>query len=186
LPGGRSTAANGISPWGQVVGASDDASSLPHAVVWERRTPRDLGTLPGGLQSSAFGINGRGQVVGFSTTATDGDHAVLWNRRGIVDLGALPGGRGGVAFAVNNSGVVVGVSDSRSGIPGSLPASRAALWAQGVIVNLGTLPGAVAAEGPANSDARSINDRGQIVGESHSASGEVHAVLWTPEHHPKH
>ena len=91
-----------------------------------------------------------------------------------------------MAFAVNNWGIAVGVSDSPSGIPGSPSESRAVLWAQGAVVNLGTLPGAVASVGPPNSDARSINDRGQIVGESHSASGEVHAVLWTAEHHHTH
>ena len=91
-----------------------------------------------------------------------------------------------MAFAINNFGIAVGVSDSPSGIPGSLSESRAVLWAQDAIVNLGTLPGALSAVGPPNSSAMGINDRGQIAGESNSASGEVHAVLWTPEHHPKH
>jgi probable HAF family extracellular repeat protein len=40
------------------------------------------------------------------------------------------------------------------------------------ITNLGTLPG------ESNSVANGINDKGQIVGDSSTASGSIHAFLW--------
>src|SRR6266545_2475214 len=50
-------------------------------------------------------------------------------------------------------------------------AQPAAASAQLPIIDLGALGGTF-------SDARAINERGQVVGESTTASGEVHAFLW--------
>jgi probable HAF family extracellular repeat protein len=49
---------------------------------------------------------------------------------------------------------------------------RALLWTGTSVLDLGTLPGG------AFSDARAINNRGDIVGSSGTATGSVHAVLW--------
>jgi probable HAF family extracellular repeat protein len=55
----------------------------------------------------------------------------------------------------------------------SEPAKAAPPPAQYSITDLGTLPGRDI------SVATAINNRGQVVGESVTASGEPHAVLWT-------
>ncbi len=50
--------------------------------------------------------------------------------------------------------------------------THAFLWEGGQMTDLGTLGGYF-------SVAQAINDRGQVVGSSHTASGENHAVLWS-------
>ncbi len=57
---------------------------------------------------------------------------------------------------------------------GAQPASgRQAADGQYSITDLGTLPGG------GDSYAHDINNRGQVVGYSYTASGEQHAVLWS-------
>ena len=84
----------------------------------------------------------------------------------ITDLGTL-GGVYNHPTAINDRGQVVGSS--------YLTASEerhAVLWEGGKITDLGTLPSGDF------SFAFGINNRGQVVGLSNSASGEAHAVLW--------
>jgi probable HAF family extracellular repeat protein len=78
----------------------------------------------------------------------------------VTDLGGLSGSRFANVSAINNLGQVVGTS-----------ANHAFLWENGAMTDLGTLGGTLSA-------ANAINDRGQIVGESTTASGEKHAFLW--------
>jgi probable HAF family extracellular repeat protein len=51
--------------------------------------------------------------------------------------------------------------------------THAFLWEKGKMTDLGTLPGGD------YGIAGSINDRGQVVGLSKTASGEFHAFLWS-------
>lgn len=138
--GGRSSAAEGISDRGVVIGNSDVASRSTHAFVWENGAMRDLGTL-GGPSSSVAGaegdcyavgassVDGRGEVVGWSALALEGgqgkdvaQHAFLWNAGKVRDLGML-GGMNSCAVAINASGVLIGKSQTRS--------SRATAWPYG-------------------------------------------------------
>lgn len=79
----------------------------------------------------------------------------------------------GDARGVNDDGTVVGNSGIRildaAGNPIGI-AIHAVRWRDGA-VDLGTLPGGE------NSDANAINDRGEIVGNSDTASGASHAFL---------
>ncbi len=78
----------------------------------------------------------------------------------ITDLGGLSGSPSANVSGINNLGQVVGTS-----------ANHAFLWENGTMTDLGTLGGSL-------SVANAINDRGQVVGESTTASGEKHAFLW--------
>jgi probable HAF family extracellular repeat protein len=137
-----------------------------HVFLWEKGTMRDLGTL-GGTFSGAAALNEAGQVAGGSTIAGDvANHPFLWDGGVMQDLGTL-GGRNGAAFAMNQSGDVVGRAD----VPGS-KSHHGFLWANGVMTDLGTL------SGQACSTARSVNARGQIVGDGGKCGVGGHGFLW--------
>src|SRR5262249_16706254 len=124
-------------------------------------------------QSFATGINNLGQVVGYATTATGDGHAFIATDGVMTDLGFGVAGQ----LAINDYGQVVG----RRGTPPAVPF----LYSDGVMTNLND-------QLPPNSgwiltDARGINDAGQIVGygsiiiQSHY---ETHACLLTPTDGP--
>lgn len=80
----------------------------------------------------------------------------------VTDLGTLGGAS--EAFAISENGKVAGMYT-----PGSY--EQAFLWEDGVMQGLGTLGGA-------RSQARGVNDAGQVVGYSLKSSGYNHAFLW--------
>jgi len=140
-------------------------------------TVTDLGTLPGGTKSEAFGINDAGVVVGYSTApngSTSGyaERPFRWTAGGgMEELGFLSseiGWDGGRANAINASGQIAGWTYAPTRW------QRATLWtATGGPYDLGALTSA------GNSLATAMNDVGQVVGGSASATG-FHAFLWTP------
>lgn len=178
--GGTYSWAVAISDDGQVVGASTTSSAFqPHAFSWTKEEGMiDLGTL-GGASSSALAVNSSGQVVGHSLTASGERHAFIWTAAsGMVDLGTLGGNRS-FAVALNENGQVAGVSTTATGD------DHAFLWTStGGMTDIGTLGGAFSRIGwtwfsasgtPAGP---ALNDSGQVVGWSETATGEVHAFLW--------
>jgi probable HAF family extracellular repeat protein len=85
----------------------------------------------------------------------------------MTDLGTM-GGIASGALAINERGQVV-VTYDRSG------ANRLFLWEAGKSTDLGTLGGSFSG---ASAGRGIINERGQVVGQSETAAGESHAVLW--------
>lgn len=178
LTGGSFSMGTALNDLGQVVGSSGINAFGPmfqeftQGFLWENGSMRSLGALycPCSFNrrygtSAAFGIDGQGQVVGDSETlrGTVFRHAFLWRNGAMQDIG---GGGGSfsisAAYGINMLSQVVGVFDT-----------RAFLWETGVHQDLGTLPD------HASSTARAINEPGQIVGESVSATGlESRAFLW--------
>ena len=169
----------GINDHGQVVGVempSGERGYYPFLWTMEGGIV-ELSTL-GGNQALASRINNYGQIVGWSTISgyvwPDGSHATIWTEDGeIKDLGVLSGDPQGNSMArdINDQGQVVGQTDID---PRPLFTWHAFLWtAESGMVDLGTLGGDY-------SEARAINELGQIVGRSATVDGEEHAFLITP------
>ncbi|MDR3436487.1 hypothetical protein, partial [Telmatospirillum sp.] len=178
--GGTHTYVFGINDAGQAVGYSTMSSGRTHAFVWQNGAMTDLGLLPNsyldGYVSDASAINGQGQVVGQATGSPSMvDHLVLWQNGTATVLGDPQ--HFGYANAINDLGQVVGVTGPAYT---SLGMPRAFLWQNGVMADLGALPGATGTNGWGFlSNAKGINNAGQVVGWSMTSSGtSEHAFLW--------
>jgi probable HAF family extracellular repeat protein len=176
-----------------------------HAFLWSPATGlQDLGTLEtaGTATSIALGVNDSGQVVGYDLVASYNPYplirAFFWSpATGMIDVGpstpypiinvtgrvagtaqinhfvyraftwTLSDGRSEIgdnsaAVGMNNTGQIVGSNNG-----------HAFSWTSSAgIVDLGTLGGAV-------SEARAVNNAGQIAGSSYLSGNAVqHAVIW--------
>lgn len=152
--------ANDINERGEVVGGSVAGGAM-RAVLWRHGRIIDLGGLGGGY-SFAVAINDRGQVVGNSETASGELHAFSWENGRMTDLG-IAGSTS--ATAVDASGWVVGWSDF--GVPGTYHAYR---WRHGVVTRLPSPE--------TGSQARAVNNRGEVVGVVIRQNGATRAVRW--------
>jgi probable HAF family extracellular repeat protein len=127
----------------------------------------DLGTLPGGSSSQAFAVNARGVVVG-SSTVDEVLHAFMWSEdTGMTDLGTLEGTQT-TPTLISERGVIagVGIVDPNNG-----PTRAFARTHANGFVRLSL--------GGSNSSPTAVNAKGDVVGFSDTASGTVHAFLWT-------
>lgn len=157
------SSATDINNLGQIVGwARPPSGGSSQAVLWNAGVP----TWLGGGQTHAAAINDKGLIVGYSNY-TDHIHAMVSDAtRGqyLNDLGV----RTSRAYDINNAGQAVGHADAAD------RPNRAMLWDVNGPHTLEPLPNA------SGSEARALNDAGQIVGSSTyaSANGRVRATLW--------
>jgi probable HAF family extracellular repeat protein len=162
--GGQYSVANGINDNEEVVGYAALANGPLHAFYYNATVGMlDLGTL-GGLQSFATAINNVGQVVGYSETANGQNHVFIYTGGVMTDLGFS----GHNWLAINNYGQVVGL----------LSSGHPFLYADGVANDLNDL--LPDGSGWLLTDARGINDAGQIVGYG-AINNQTHAFLMTPD-----
>jgi probable HAF family extracellular repeat protein len=189
------TIPNAINDAGQVVGSSTTDSGASHGFLFSHGTLKDLGVLGGktiwGMffsASGATGINAAGQIVGTSTTNQGTPksifyHAFLYVNGVMKDLGVLSGkpiggqaATSSYAAGINSAGQVVGYSGWDDGY--SLHA-HAFLSEKGAMKDLGVL-GRFTTLGFTEefSRATAINNVGQIVGASTTATGATHAFLY--------
>ncbi len=179
---GINSFASDINDLGQVVGAHCSGSGSCVAFHWQDSVMTELPSL-GGDYTVAFAINESGMVLGSSDAVVcptvppgwpdrcfiERNHTVIWENGTIIDLGQVtPAGNqmNRAKQAINESGQII--------VNGVLSPGRvrtAYLWEDGVFINLGTLGGS-------SSEARALNDVGQVVGVSATAGGEVHPFLW--------
>src|SRR5262249_55036951 len=138
-------------------------------------TMTDLGTL-GRAGSGAAAINASGQVVGYLFDSA-GRSAFVWENGVLYDLNKLiPANSGWVltqAQGINNSGQIVGFGTLNGHQRGFLLSDPDRIFGNGggTINDLGTLGGDYTA-------GFAVNDAGQVVGQSKTATGSYHAFLW--------
>src|ERR1017187_2853886 len=157
--GGLFAEANGINNLGDVVGNSYlSGNACCHAFLVHAGHMTDLGTF------SAKAINDSDVVAGSASVPGNGQtHAGLDSNGKLTDLGLIPGSGGifTVPSGINNSNEVVGSGDNAESD------QRAWVDRNGKMTDLGTLggPGAFAS---------AINNNGEIVGGSQTASDSEH------------
>ena len=162
----------------EIVGGSTTSDGNFHGFLWDRGVMTNLGTL-GGPNSFGNGINDRGQIVGGATVSDAVNpilgfppyYGTLWDDDEIVNL---TGDTPAAAFNINKRTQVVGrllVPD-----PKERGVAHAFLWQEGVLTDLGV------PAGDDNSEANSLNDDGQIVGDAGVGCIETYtpdrALLW--------
>jgi probable HAF family extracellular repeat protein len=141
--------------------------------VWTEATGIiHLADLPGSTRGClSRGINNSQQVVGRCHYSENGNLTpVIWSslQSEPTALPQLPGVVRSSPNAINDAGVIVGLAITTSG------ANRAVRWIPSggtwVVQDLGSLGG--------NSEAKSINSHGQIVGFSRVGGSTDHAFVW--------
>ena len=164
IPQATDAYASGIDNAGDIVGTYTARNGDNMAFVYRHGEVRDLGTLGQAIRnSSAAGINNRKQIVGSSYIDTPTPLGNRQTRAFLYQHGALtalatPAGYGSVASRINERGQAIGRLERNDG---SFEDYRAALWDKGQVKVL--LDQA--------SDARGINNRGQVVGAVLTGSG---------------
>jgi probable HAF family extracellular repeat protein len=169
--------AHGINNSGVIVGISSNGTAS-RPTMWTNGVAKDLGSIDGRTDTTgrAWAIANNGTAVGVTRTGEGTtSQATMWAGNTIVHLGSFATTAFSEAFAVNSSNIAVGV-----GVNGSTPSGtsvrRAVRWelAGGIpiMVELGSL-------GRTFSEAKDINEGGQIVGFASNISGAAQlAWLW--------
>jgi probable HAF family extracellular repeat protein len=167
-----------INNSGHIVGSSYYTPDWgTHAFIWKNDQMVDLNPEDS-WSSWAFAVNDLDHVAGSaSLMSNDGTNACFWDENGdLTDLGTL-GEYGSEAGGMNNRDQVVGwsaISESYN--------THAFIWDNGLMRDLNSLvsldPGWYL------TDAKGINDAGQIVATAMNDGGEAHAVLLTPAPEP--
>ncbi len=171
-------AAYGINDAGRVVGIASTPSGFNRAFRTDAGGGNiaELGTL-GGDESWAYAINNAGQVAGTSDSLSIDTHAFLFtDGSGMTDLGTL-GGYVSTAFALDGAGNVIGTAETASS------AMHAFLWTQASAAMRDLNEYIPVNSGWVLTEARGVNDAGQIVGNG-LLNGQPRAFLLTPNSGP--
>jgi len=100
-------------------------------------------------------------------------HAFLWRNGSLMDLGALPGTVNSMSSWISSNGLVAGFSENGQIDPviPDFPEIHAVLWNRGKATDLGTL------EGGYESEANSVNSRGQVVGAATNLVPDTNSMI---------
>jgi probable HAF family extracellular repeat protein len=142
------------------------ASDVYYPVIYDPQSGQTttLGSLGSmsGFTGAATAINDSGVTVGYSYLSSGVRHAFAYRNGTMTDLGSLGGYSS--ALAINSSGAAVGFSSTTPNGFG-----RAVIWANNSILDISN---------GLESEARGINDFGQVIGESVTPTGNQ-AFLWS-------
>jgi len=141
-----------LNAHGTLLGRTEGYDDREISYVWRQGVLTRVGAAGG--RFLAVDLNDRGHVVGQASDGASPWGAVLWRDGQTVPLGVLPGGTWSSPTAVNEHDVVVGWTQ----LPGLDTARRAFVWRDGVLRPIVTDAGVT-------SEARAVNDRGQIAGQ---------------------
>ncbi|WHZ20630.1 MAG: hypothetical protein OJF55_002779 [Rhodanobacteraceae bacterium] len=206
LPGGSFSTGAAIGMTGWVVGGSDAADGLEHAVVWSRGRATNIGA--DGVNSDAYGVNVFGQVSGlteigakdpfnenFCAYGTDRQcRPFVWQAGRMKLLPLLGGNNATVGDNVNLFGQIPGAAETGQADPTcpKVPAPngtgpqvlsyKPVLWN----ANTGSVRELRLPAGDTVGLAHWVNDLGQAVGASGTCANFIpppfvaapHAVLW--------
>ncbi|MBA3246986.1 MAG: DUF3466 family protein [Pyrinomonadaceae bacterium] len=170
--GGDDAIVTAVNDSGQITGyyTKGDHSGPYVAFLFSGGSVINLGKL-GGYVPEPVDINNTGQVVGSVPTSSGEPNAFLYSGGSLSDLGTLPGGSQSFAYGINNLGQVVGASNSAA------TTLRAFLYSGGEMQDLNSL--IPTQSGWTLTEARDINDAGQVVGTG-LVNGQQRAFLLTP------
>ncbi len=156
----------GLNNSGRIVSGvvTDDAY---YPAIYDRQSGQTttLGSLgsTSGFTGVATAINNSGVAVGISYLSSGVRHGFVYRNGTMSDLGSLGGYSG--ALAINSAGAAVGFSsDSPDGF------QRAVIWANNSILDISN---------GFESQARGINDFGNVVGETMTPAGNQEGFLWS-------
>jgi len=170
-----------LNQQGEAIGTSTlPGDEFWHAFLWSSGRMRDLGTLGGNL-SEALAINGAGVVGGRADFSPDSEyhHAVLWRNNSINDLGVVEPCQNSTVTSVNSAGDAVGGLGVCTDNPDDQNYFSAFFWHKGQpMADLNTL--VTPASDMHIEFATAINDRGEIVVDAYSATGDIHVMVLVP------
>jgi probable HAF family extracellular repeat protein len=174
-------------------GTAQTGKAPPH--LYTLVDPGTLGGPQSFLNLPGIPIPKRGTLIGTAdTNIADADypnfnpfvigfpdpyiaHAFAWQNGRLTDLGALPGNNSSAVFQVNGNGVGAGMSETAITDPYTgWPAEHAVVFKNGQVTDLGTLPGGY------ESQAISVNDRGQVSGFGSNGTADPYSFFgWGTE-----
>lgn len=180
-------AAHGVNNVADVVGESEDSTGDRQAIFWlgsggspSAASPTILPELTGAQFSAAYDINGGRRVVGESQSSGV-TKAVTWlvtvsgaiiTPSAATMLGEPAGGTASSAYFIGEGNQVVGEYTTAGG------AVRGLLWNLSPVGDVTAMIELPPLTGDTESVAYGINDDGQIIGESSSAT-TTRAAVWT-------
>jgi uncharacterized membrane protein len=164
------SAAVGIGPDGRVVGVKSHGApgELIGFVVAPDGTVGALPGAPTALGSAGY-LATAASAIGIVETASGETHAAVFAGAAPRDLGTL-GGPTSLPYGANARGDVVGVAENATKV-GRAFLSRAS---GGALVDLGVAPAAV------SSEARGIDDAGDVAGNVYDRLGVARPVIFVP------
>ena len=160
--GDRTTGANSINDFGQIVGIYSTFSDFQHLYEGAIGAFTTI-NVPGTISGGGLGINNAGQIVGNSTLGS------FLDTGGVFTMINVPGATSTVATAINNVGQITGYFGDATG--GHIFVDTA-----GVFTTF-DIPGNNPSITP---QAFGINDSGEIVGRFSPDFGVTHGFLATP------